>query len=292
MTLLSAGRLEEAAEAAAAAHLRAPDDPLVLNLSASIALRRGLPNLAKQWSRAALALDPHDQRALADLAFASAAIGAEDPVIDLSQLLRVVALSVPPGFASVEAFNHALAAAILGSPALATPAPDAPLVGGRRLPDFFGLDARWKTPLVEAFRAAISGYVDGTTVGAAHPVRTGRPAKFEFVGWANVMGAGDFERPHIHESGWLSGVYYVETPAVPGVPTGQEPMAGSLLLGGHSSEGALRSVLIPHQPRAGEFVVFPSYLFHRTVPFTGAGRRISVAFDALRAPLAHRNDVK
>ena len=29
-------------------------------------------------------------------------------------------------------------------------------------------------------------------------------------------------------------------------------------------------------------LLFPSYMFHRTLPFTGAGERISVAFDVLR----------
>ena len=29
-------------------------------------------------------------------------------------------------------------------------------------------------------------------------------------------------------------------------------------------------------------LLFPSYTFHRTLPFAGAGERISIAFDVLR----------
>ena len=29
-------------------------------------------------------------------------------------------------------------------------------------------------------------------------------------------------------------------------------------------------------------LLFPSYMFHRTLPFAGTGERISVAFDVLR----------
>jgi hypothetical protein len=292
LALVSAGRLEEAATAAAAALERAPRDVLLLNLSASIALRRGHPGLAGAWSRAALARDPHDQRALADLAFASSASGGAEPLLDLERLLRVTRIATPDGFGSVDAFQRALTAAIVARVELKAPDADAPLVGGRRLPDLFALDPCWTQPLLAAFRSAVDGYIEGLAVDTAHPVRTGRPARLEFVGWVNVMADRDFERPHIHEGGWLSGVYYVETPPTSAAakdPLGaEEPPGGALLLGGHHCEGPLRGALTKFVPCAGEIVLFPSYVCHRTVPFTGPGRRISIAFDVLRHPGARR----
>ena len=38
------------------------------------------------------------------------------------------------------------------------------------------------------------------------------------------------------------------------------------------------------EPRLGRVVLFPSFLFHRTVPFRGKDRRISIAFDLLPRP--------
>jgi uncharacterized protein (TIGR02466 family) len=96
------------------------------------------------------------------------------------------------------------------------------------------------------------------------------------VSWANIMPAGAFERPHIHAAGWLSGVYYADMPDL-------DPMKedGAIVFGGHPFDAAVARD-VPKRtvhPRAGQMVLFPSYLTHRTRPFTGAGRRVSVAFD-------------
>ena len=36
------------------------------------------------------------------------------------------------------------------------------------------------------------------------------------------------------------------------------------------------------EPEEGLMLLFPSYMFHRTLPFSGSGERISIAFDVLR----------
>jgi hypothetical protein len=120
---------------------------------------------------------------------------------------------------------------------------------------------------------AAAGYLDQAGLDAAHPVATGRPAQQRLVGWANVVGPGDFERPHIHDAGWLSGVYYVEMPS----------SGGAIRLGGHHltalpfAEPSRRV-----RPQAGQLLLFPSYLHHGTEAYEAPGRRISVAFDILR----------
>lgn len=35
------------------------------------------------------------------------------------------------------------------------------------------------------------------------------------------------------------------------------------------------------QPEEGMLLLFPAYVFHRTIPFEGADERISIAFDVL-----------
>ncbi|TFH48989.1 MAG: hypothetical protein E4H01_05215, partial [Lysobacterales bacterium] len=35
------------------------------------------------------------------------------------------------------------------------------------------------------------------------------------------------------------------------------------------------------KPQAGLLALFPSYFYHRTIPFDTTGRRISIAFDVL-----------
>jgi len=38
-----------------------------------------------------------------------------------------------------------------------------------------------------------------------------------------------------------------------------------------------------YQPKEGLMILFPSYLFHRTVPIETTEQRISIAFDVLAA---------
>jgi hypothetical protein len=35
-------------------------------------------------------------------------------------------------------------------------------------------------------------------------------------------------------------------------------------------------------PKVGQLILFPSYFYHATIPFTGSGRRVSIAFDVGR----------
>jgi hypothetical protein len=38
------------------------------------------------------------------------------------------------------------------------------------------------------------------------------------------------------------------------------------------------------EPRVGRLYLFPSYLYHRTLPFDGEGERTSISFDLAAAP--------
>ena len=88
--------------------------------------------------------------------------------------------------------------------------------------------------------------------------------------------------PHLHPDAWLSGVYYVQVPAV---VAGGEDHAGWLEFGEPSPDFPL-AVTPPERrlvrPEEGLLVLFPGYFYHHTVPFEGEGRRISIAFDVRR----------
>jgi hypothetical protein len=76
--------------------------------------------------------------------------------------------------------------------------------------------------------------------------------------------------------GWLSTVLYVALPEDPGPAP-----AGALHLGAPPPELGVdlaSYAVIP--PRAGQLVVFPSFLWHGTYPFA-AGERLNIAFDVI-----------
>ena len=99
--------------------------------------------------------------------------------------------------------------------------------------------------------------------------------------WAIVIEAEGFQVPHIHPSGWLSGVYYVALPEVVRSQGGQR--AGWIEFGepywdiAHSVQPELKAF----QPEEGLLLMFPSYFYHRTLPFTSDQQRISISFDVV-----------
>ncbi len=275
-------RFDEAATAIAVALDTIPDSGELLKLAAAIALQRKQPAESLAFSERVLAVDPFDQRALGDTAIAFAELGRDadaDRLLDFDRLLKSYSVAAPDGYASIAAFNADLAAAIVAHPDLLREEDERTLVRGSRLGDTFELDSPLAGAMHDLLLDAVEAYARELAVDPAHPVALGRPPRFRITSWSNVMEASAFERPHIHESGWLSGVYYPETP---GVAEGSE--AGAIVFGGHPygptvARSGPRRVIAP---RPGQLLLFPSYFYHGTVPFEGGGRRISVAFDVAR----------
>ncbi|HEY9234094.1 MULTISPECIES: putative 2OG-Fe(II) oxygenase [Phenylobacterium] len=99
--------------------------------------------------------------------------------------------------------------------------------------------------------------------------------------WSVRLGSSGHHTNHVHPQGWLSSAFYVSLPSVVGDPDGR---AGWIKFG----EPALRTspALAPEhfvQPRVGRLVLFPSYMWHGTVPFVSDEDRLTVAFDAVPA---------
>jgi tetratricopeptide (TPR) repeat protein len=281
--LMEQNRLEEAEEAVEAALARNADEIGMLNLAAGIALAQSRPVVAMARTATILRLAPTNQRALAQriAALVQFARPAEvDYLLDFDRLLRVVSIAPPPGFDSIAAFNIALSDAICSSELLDPRHLGKTMVGGKRLHDTFTIAPALAAGLRQIFKEESARYAGALAVENIHPVRLGQPANLSAaMSWANIIERADYEPPHIHDGSWLSGVYYVEMPAV-----GDDGAA--IEFGGHDFGAALPESgptrLI--RPAPGMMVLFPSYFYHRTLPFGTSGRRISIAFDVkLRA---------
>jgi hypothetical protein len=282
LALLDLGRLPSAATAAEAALALAPRKPMLLNLAARIAARRGLYQEALRLVETCLDIQPFDIRALATRPSLLHALGrAQDtpPLLDYGRLIRRIPSLILGSSNQANAFHRQVAAAIASAPALRPADPGRTLVGGARLATLATLPGGLGDRLLQLFEEAVVTYVAGLAQ-AACVVTAARPDRFRVVAWASVMSEGDFERAHIHETGWVSGVYYPEMPA--NLTELDASESGAIVFGGSDMEEAgLRTpTCFSVIPRLGELVLFPSYFTHRTIPFTGSGRRISVAFDA------------
>jgi tetratricopeptide (TPR) repeat protein len=114
-----------------------------------------------------------------------------------------------------------------------------------------------------------------------HPLLSGaRGDRIRFAGsWSVRLAGGGHHSNHIHPAGWFSSALYVALPSEEA--RGAAP-AGWLTLGEPQAELGLP--LAPFrtiEPKPGRLVLFPSTMWHGTVPFT-EGERLTVAFDIAR----------
>jgi tetratricopeptide (TPR) repeat protein len=102
------------------------------------------------------------------------------------------------------------------------------------------------------------------------------PEVFTLNGWFVRLVQHGHHKFHIHPTGWLSGVIYLN------LPRPLEAEEGAIEFGLNGYDLPMLKASCPkhlHQPQRGDIVLFPSSLFHRTLPFTASGERVVVAFD-------------
>ncbi len=144
------------------------------------------------------------------------------------------------------------------------------------------IDPRWAgepalDAVFDALRAPVDAYV-AAMAGRSDPmseraVGTG----WDMTGaWSVRLRAGGRHTDHVHPRGWISSALHIVT------PTGPEanPRAGWLRFGAVDLGPGLR-LEAEHwvEPRPGRVVLFPSWMWHGTEPFTGDGERLTIAFD-------------
>ena len=138
-------------------------------------------------------------------------------------------------------------------------------------------------PEIRALREAVVEAVEAHVASlpppvAGHPTLIARRAPIRFSGsWSVRLTDAGFHVNHVHPAGWLSSALYVALPDSLG-----EGEQGWLKLGEPQAELGLD--LAPFrtvEPKPGRLVLFPSTMWHGTIPFD-AGERMTVAFDVAR----------
>lgn len=136
-------------------------------------------------------------------------------------------------------------------------------------------------PLMRQVRKALGDAIDLYVSrlpphDAAHPtLKEPRGGARIVGGWSVRLTAQGFHVSHVHPRGWLSSAFYVSLP--PGV--GDATHDGWLSLGVPPAE--LKLGLPPLRlirPQPGRLALFPSMMWHGTLPFDD-GERLTIAFD-------------
>lgn len=289
ITLQEDGRLEEALEAYRVASRCAPADAAPRHRLAEGLLAAGRPKEALEAIDEALLLDVGDPTAIAVRIAVLQALGhggEAEELLGLETLIAAIDLTPPPGYGSMEAFDDALVRHVLGHPSL-TFEPDGHATRrGRHTRDLLVGDKGPVAALEAAILAAVDRYLDQLQAPSGHPFPGPVPRPHRLTMWAVVMETDGHQLPHIHPAAWLSGVYYAKLPETLGA--GGDDVGGWIEFGLAPDElrSADQAPVRLFRPVEGRLYLFPSFLYHRTIPFGGDAHRISIAFDVLRRPAA------
>ena len=102
------------------------------------------------------------------------------------------------------------------------------------------------------------------------------PKEISINSWSNRLKKEGYNISHIHPSGWVSGVFYLQIPKK--LKNNEAGIEFSL----HGDNFLIINKKIPKkqiQPKIGDMVLFPSSLFHKTIPFSSNEERVCIAFD-------------
>lgn len=218
------------------------------------------------------------------LAFTCAALdrlGRQDELDALAAIDRFVHVEqadTAPGFASLAAFHDALAAELAAHPSLTFEPEGLVTRAGRQSDDL----ATANSPALKALGDLARDALDrrhAALGGDDHVWLRARPDRWSLSLWGTILSPGGAVESHIHAPNWLSGVYYPHVPAAVGAGAEGGFAIGPLpaRLGGQGR--MLRSI----SPAPGLMILFPSFLWHMTLPFGGHEDRLSFAFDLVPA---------
>lgn len=237
-------------------------------------------DLAASWRRRT----PYHQTAIALEATAARLLGREAyaALYDYGAFVRPARLPTPDGWASLDSFLADLAAALERLHAFKAHPLENSLRGGSQTASDLTLSDE---PAVRAFFQAIDGpirdYMAALGTGD-DPLRSRNTGAYAFRGaWSVRLRSGGNHVDHVHPQGWLSSAFYVVTPTAALERPGRE---GWIRFGKprHLVRPALEA---EHwvRPEPGTLVLFPSYMWHGTEPFTTDELRMTIAFDVVPA---------
>ncbi len=192
---------------------------------------------------------------------------------DYDKHVQIFDLEPPKGFADMAAFNVALSTYLDTLHGDAREHIDQTLRHGTQTLD--PPVRRRPTPLIATLRTRIEEAVDD--LYRAHERRRRSPAGvaardgFRFTGsWSSRLRDRGFHTNHIHPKGWISSCYYV---AVPDAAQDETARQGWIKFGEPSLRTPLNDAIRRTvKPVPGRLVLFPSYMWHGTVPFRCADR--------------------
>jgi uncharacterized protein (TIGR02466 family) len=196
-----------------------------------------------------------------------------------------------PGVLS-QALCQSLEALILEDPTLHADRPHKPSRQGAQTHELFAVPL--STPLQDLvevitphLETLVRSFTSEQRLAFAYPASS---QSLRFSGWGVVLQSGGYQAPHAHPESLFSGVVYLRVPRFAQADSDQLHQPGSICFYGNgvqtstgmeSTSQAHQSATFTFAPNAGDLILFPSFLWHGTVPFVADEQRICLAFNLL-----------
>ncbi len=249
---------------------------------AALDLEQGRAPALVEWSKGLTASGVGHARLHAARVLGEAACGDLDAARaaeGLAALSSSRVLPPPPGWDDLAAFNAALAVELLSHRGMRYERYGSASNYTWRI-DYL---ARPDAPLVQLLLRHLAAQIQtkvGLLEGLDHRWLADKPDQALLRAWCVLTEGDGFESWHVHQFGWLSGVYYVQIPDE--IALGSD-LGGCLAFGLPEEFTGIETAeaygTTPVRPEPGMMLTFPSHVFHRTYPHFGPGKRICVAFD-------------
>ncbi len=260
---------------------RYPKNPSIESMGNLLAIRAGDPARAAAALEREVAGNPGNQVAWAQLSVVWRLLGdpREEWLCDYGRLVMPIDVPSVDGV-DAKTFAAEVAVALRNAHSTRFAPGDQTLRGGTQTS---GNLFERPDPTIQKFRqsvlAAAREALAALPTDDGHPFLRRKVGALSFSGsWSVLLRGGGHHVPHYHSEGWMSSAYYAELPDSiedekrheGWIQFGVPPMVYGLDL-------EPRRVVKPHP---GRLVLFPSYLWHGTIPFgEGHGERLTAAFD-------------
>jgi tetratricopeptide (TPR) repeat protein len=259
------------------------EDPNLLISIAESAMEAGDPQKAAAFCERSIAVQPHDQVALAVMGTAWRLLGDErdETLNGYDSLIRIFDLEPPDGFSDMASFNAELNSWLDRVHPPTREYLEQSLRNGTQTADkLFGVGHDLVERLQRRIREAVGRYIAEMKADERHPLLSRRARDFDYTGsWSSRLRDCGFHTNHIHPEGWISSCYYVALPRAVEDTQGRQ---GWIKFGEPALDVSLKEpIRRAIQPRPGRLVLFPSYMWHGTIPFHDSEPRTTIAFDVV-----------
>jgi tetratricopeptide (TPR) repeat protein len=277
------GRHAEALALFEAVLVRHGNEAKLLSIAAGPALLSGDPQKAAWLCEKGLEATPDNASCLAMLSIASRMMedGRDEALNGYESLVRGFDLEPPEGFSDMASFNAELNASLDRLHPKSRELINQSLRGGTQTPGhLFPTGLPLVARLKQRIDEAVARYIAELDEDPLHPLLSRRAKGFRYSGsWSSRLRDSGFHVNHIHPDGWISSCYYVSVPKIVQDETAKQ---GWIKFGEPALDVALKQpIRRTIQPVPGRLVLFPSYMWHGTVPFSDTAARTTIAFDVV-----------